>query len=259
MKVASFNANSIRARLGIITDWLEAERPDVLCIQETKVQDKDFPIEAIKEAGYYPVYCGEKSYNGVAVLGSSEPESVCVGFNGSGGNEAARLIRAVVCGVVVVNTYAPQGFHPLSEKFSYKLEWFARLKRYFEENFKPTDKLLWVGDFNVAPDDRDVYDPVGLSGEVGFHPKEKSALEEVRRWGFVDVFREHVTEGGHYTFWDYRIRGGVRGGRGWRIDHIWATTPLAKMCSRAWIDVGPRLRPKPSDHTFIAAEFDIEC
>ena len=156
-----------------------------------------------------------------------------------------------------MNTYVPQGTHPTSEKFLYKLDWFKRLREYFNERYTPRRRLVWLGDFNVAPTPIDVHDPKRLYGQVGFHPDEHAALEDLRKWGFVDVFRQHTPEAGQYSFWDYRAKDAVARGKGWRVDHIWATRPLAKKSVRSWIDVGPRLKERPSDHAPIMAEFEV--
>lgn len=255
-KVASFNTNSIRARLGLILEWLEKERPDVLCLQETKVEDKDFPLPAFTGLGYNAVFKGQKSYNGVAILSPHPLENVRTGAGDWAEAGEARLIEATVRGIPVVNTYIPQGRDPASEIFLYKIRWIRAMRDYFSGRFQPSDPLLWLGDFNVAPEPLDVYDPKRLLGRIGFHPEEHKALQHVRDWGLVDVFRRHVREGGHYTFWDYRVPRLLERNLGWRVDHIWATEPLAGLSRRAWIDVEPRRREKPSDHTFIAAEFD---
>lgn len=256
MKVASFNVNSIRARLGIVREWLASESPDVVCIQETKVADDSFPASALEDLSYNVVFCGEKSYNGVAILSPHGVEDVSIGFDGAG-SEGTRLISAVIEGIPVVNTYVPQGSHPLSEKFRYKLDWLERLYEYFDTRYSPEEPLLWLGDFNVAPGPLDVHDPVALAGQVGFHPDEQALLERLRQWGFVDVFRLHEGAGGHYTFWDYRVKDAVRKKVGWRVDHVWATRPLSDKSTRSWIDTSLRLMQRPSDHTVIAAEFDL--
>ena len=166
------------------------------------------------------------------------------------------VIRAVVRGVPVVNTYVPQGRSPDSEQFQYKLEWLARLRAFFERHYAPDRPLLWMGDFNVAPEPIDVHDPKRLEKHVDFHPQARQALEQVREWGFVDVFRQHhPDEPGQYTFWDYRVRDALDRGVGWRVDHIWATEPLAQKSTAAWIDVEARRAERPSDHTFLVAEF----
>jgi len=170
MKVASFNVNSLRARLPIVLEWLAKASPDVLCVQETKVQDADFPAGAFDEIGYRCAFKGQKSYNGVAILSRHPIEKVEYGLPDEPHDEP-RLIRAEVMGLPIVNTYVPQGYLPESEKFQYKLQWFARLRKYFQQNFSPQDALLWVGDLNIAPAAIDVYDPQTLLGHVCFHPQ----------------------------------------------------------------------------------------
>ena len=256
MKLASFNVNSLRARLPIVIDWLKANQPDVLCVQETKVQDDDFPAEPFNEIGYKYVFKGQKSYNGVAIFSKNEIHQASFGLDDEPKDEP-RLIRARVGKVNIVNTYIPQGFEPASDKFQYKLKWFDRLGRFFDANFKPTDLLVWVGDLNIAPEPRDVYDPQGLLGHVCYHRQVHKALEKVMAWGLVDCFRMHCDKDGQYTFWDYRMRGALSRNRGWRLDHIMATRPLADMCTNCFIDKDPRLQDRPSDHTPIVAEFDI--
>lgn len=255
MKIATFNVNSLRARLGIVTGWLEKESPDVLCLQETKVEDALFPAGELKEAGYSSVFRGEKGYNGVAVLTRGEVESFSFGFDGDG-EAGTRLLTVVYRGVTVINSYVPQGVSPRSDRFVDKLEFLTRLHDLMDDRFTPESPLVWTGDFNVAPAPEDVYDPDSLDGQVGFHPDERELMEEIRGWGFVDLFRLHNKNPGEFSFWDYRVRGGVEKNRGWRIDHIWATRPLADKCTSAWIDREPRLAEKPSDHTPVVAVLD---
>ena len=255
MKIATFNTNSIRARLKMVLNWLQKESPDVLCLQETKVPDKDFPVKAFEDMSYYSVFRGEKSYNGVAIVSKKPAEDVRIGFD-EYESEGTRLITARINNIPIVNTYVPQGFHPLSEKFREKLDWLQRLSDYFNEHFRPDKPLLWAGDFNIAPEAVDVYDPAHLEGQVGCHPDERAALRRLRQWGFTDVFRLHQPDQGHYTFWDYRLKNAVPRNLGWRVDHIWATGPLAEKSVRAWIDMGPRHAERPSDHTLVVAEFE---
>jgi len=255
MRIASFNVNGIRARLPVIIKWLADNQPDVLCIQETKVQDTDFPCDALEESGYKYVFKGQKAYNGVALLSRSPIKQVQFGFE-TEPREQPRLIKAEINRVFIVNTYVPQGYSPESEKFVYKLNWFERLRRYFEKHFSPKDAVLWVGDLNIAPEPIDVYDGQGLLGHVCFHPEVHKALKKVMNWGFVDVFRLHCKEGGQYTFWDYRLRESFERNLGWRLDHIMATKPLAEKSTACYIDRGPRGAERPSDHTPIVAEFD---
>jgi exodeoxyribonuclease-3 len=257
-KVATYNANSIRARMDLIIGWLEREHPDVVCVQETKVQDKDFPAEPIEEAGFHVVFKGQKAHAGVAIISRREAEDVAIGFDDGGEPDGPRLIRAVIAGIPVVNTYVPQGRSVSSEHFAYKLAWFDRLRDLFERHYAPDEPLLWMGDFNVAPQPIDIYDPQGLKGHVDFHPDAREALEKVRDWGFVDVFRRHhPDQEGHYTYYDYRARDPIERGVGWRVDHIWATEPLAEKSTASWIDLDARRAERPSDHTFLVAEFDL--
>lgn len=255
MIIATFNVNSIRARLPILTRWLKDAQPDVLCLQETKVQDNQFPVDDIRSVGYEPVFRGEKSYNGVAILSKTPFDEVFYGFDGKGADEGSRIITAWVRGVPVVNTYIPQGSDPASDKFQYKLRWFGRLKEHFARHFDPENPLVWLGDFNVAPEPIDVHDPVRLLGSVGYHPDEHAALADVKNWGFIDLFRKHCPDPGNYSFWDYRARDAVIRKLGWRVDHIWATGTLADRSTRSWIDVQPRLWDRPSDHTPVCAKF----
>lgn len=256
MKVASFNVNSIRARMEIVLEWLKNESPDVLCVQETKVVDDDFPLQPFRDIGYQVIFRGEKKYNGVAIISRHPFENVCYGFDDQG-LYGVRLISAEINRIPVVNTYIPQGYHPLSKQFREKIDWFQRLYDYFDQKFSPDNPLLWLGDFNVAPASIDVYDPEKLSGQVGFHPDEHAALQKFREWGFIDVFRMHQAGHEQFTFWDYRVRNAVKRKLGWRVDHIWATKPLAEKSVRAWIDMEPRLKERPSDHTPVAAEFRL--
>jgi exodeoxyribonuclease-3 len=256
MKIASFNVNSIRARLPIIIPWLEKNQPDVLAVQETKVQDEDFPCKDFDNVGYNYAFKGQKSYNGVAIFSKSPITNLQFGFDNEP-HDQPRLLRAQIGKISIVNTYVPQGYSPESEKFDYKLKWFDRLVKYFEKNFTPKDLVVWLGDLNIAPDPIDVYDPIGLLGHVCFHPDVHKALQNVMEWGFVDVFRMHNAEPGQYTFWDYRMRASFKRNRGWRLDHIMASQPLAQKCSACWIDKNPRQADRPSDHTPILAEFTV--
>lgn len=255
-KIASFNANGIRPRTPIILDWLKQNDPDVLCIQETKVQDPDFPEKPYQESGYYVAYIGQKSYNGVAIVSKAPLTDVRTGLRDNENIEEARFISGQTSnGIVIVNTYVPQGQQPDSEKFTYKLKWYERLLAHFRSNYNSETPLIWVGDLNVAPTSRDVYDPERLYGSVCYHPDEHKALEKLMEFGFIDIYRKHKPDEKEYTFWDYRIPNAVKRGLGWRIDHIMATRPVADISIDAWIDKSPRLLAKPSDHTFIVAEF----
>ena len=257
LKVATFNANSVRSRLEQVLDWLQREKPDALCLQETKVQDADFPAHDFVTAGYHVVFRGQKAHAGVAIASKEELRDVAFGLGDGGEPDEARLIRGTLHGVPVVNTYVPQGQSVDSDRFQYKLDWLARLRGWFEGNYSPRKPLIWVGDFNVAPEPIDVHDPKRLTQHVAFHPLVREALQRIEEWGFVDVFRKHHPESGHYTYWDYRVPSAVDRNLGWRVDHIWATRAVAVKCVSSWIDVEARRATRPSDHTFLVAEFTV--
>ncbi len=254
MKTATFNANSIRSRLPVLRKWLAEARPDVLCVQETKVQNADFPIEALEETGYNFVFSGEKKYNGTALLAKSEISDVGFGLD-SEPADPSRIITATVEDVTFINTYIPQGRSPDSDMFTYKLEWFRRLGEYISRNFTPDTNLLWMGDLNCATDDRDVHDPQKLWGSVCYCQEVIDAMKGVMEWGFTDLFRKFHSEGQMYTFWDYRLPNGFKRNLGWRLDYIMASPAMAERCRSCYIDREPRGWQKPSDHTFLIAEF----
>jgi len=256
--IATMNANSIRVRLDQILAFLAVHQPDVLAIQETKVQDEDFPVSPISEAGYHVVYRGQRSHAGVALITRVRASNVTCGLQDGDEPDEARLIRADVGDLALVNTYIPQGREIRSPHFTYKLNWFRRLRAFFERHFTPQTPLIWLGDINVAPEPIDVYAPKRLVRHVDFAPEARQAFRQVSDWGFVDVFRLlHPGEEGHYTYWDYRVRNSLERNMGWRIDHILATEDLAGRCTRAWIDRKARSADRPSDHTFLVAEFDL--
>ncbi len=256
MKIATFNANSVRSRLDAILAWLAEHRPDILCLQETKATDADFPALAFTQAGYHAEFRGEKSYNGVAVLSLEKPKRVLFGFDDGGPADESRLIHAQFGALHVINTYVPQGREIDHAMYAYKLEWFQRLKALFARRFTPRAKAVWLGDLNVAPEPMDVHNPERQARHVCYHEAVRAAFADTVGWGFQDVFRKHCPVPGQYSFYDYRTVGAVRKKMGWRIDHILATPPLARRSLRAGIDLEPRLREKPSDHTFMFAEFE---
>jgi exodeoxyribonuclease-3 len=257
MKIVTFNANSIRTRLDCVLGWMDANQPDVLCVQETKAQDADFPALAFVERGYHVAFRGEKSYNGVCIIARKKPDEVRFGFDDGGPADETRLVAARFGTLNVVNTYVPQGREIDHEMYRYKIEWFARLKRYMERHYSPRKRVVWVGDLNVAPEHMDIHNADQQTNHVCYHVDVREAFADALSWGFVDVFRKHHPEAGQFTFFDYRTPNAAKRGMGWRIDHILATPPLARRSLDAWIDLGPRLQPKPSDHTFLAAEFDV--
>lgn len=255
MKIATWNVNSILARLPHVTRWLEKESPDVLCIQETKCADEKFPSLDFKAIGYDCLIFGQQSYNGVAILSKAGCASVQRGYAEDDATAHSRLVAADVAGIRVVDVYVPNGQFVGSEKYQYKLGWMKRLRTFFDESYDPNTPVLLCGDFNVAPEERDVHDPRLWQNRILFSEPERAALQHIKDWGFTDTFRLHTEEAGHYSWWDYRA-GGFRRNLGLRIDHIWVSPPLAKRSTRTWIDKEPRGWERPSDHAPVVAEFD---
>jgi exodeoxyribonuclease-3 len=257
MKIATFNANSIRSRLDIVLSWLADHRPDVLCLQETKVVDSLFPAQPFTDAGYHVVFKGQKAYNGVAIVSRIKPAGVGTGLDDGGQPDETRLITAKIGPVRIVNTYVPQGRTIDDPMYAYKIEWFRRLKNYFERRFTPRMNLIWLGDLNIAPAGEDIHNADQQEKHVCYHVDARNAFEDTRAWGLHDVFRKHHPEPGQYTFFDYRTPGAVKRGEGWRIDHILTTRRLAAKSTDCYIDLEPRMKEKPSDHTFLVAEFAV--
>jgi exodeoxyribonuclease-3 len=254
LKIATFNANSIRVRMPILLDWLKKEQPDVLAVQETKVQDHEFPKDVIEAAGWQVVYHGQKSYNGVAFISKKPLEKVDIGFYKKA-DEQARFISGEYDGVRLYNTYIPQGNDITNEKYQYKLKYLADLKAYFQKNALNTMPALWMGDMNVARTEIDLNNPKGNKDHPCYHIDARNAFEAALNGKWTDLFREKVKEGGHYTFWDMRFPGAFERNAGWRIDLILATPPMVSRLQKIWIDTKPRGLEKPSDHTFLVAEF----
>jgi exodeoxyribonuclease III len=244
-------------RLPVVLDWLAANQPDVLAIQETKVEDALFPALMFEQAGWQVVYNGRRALNGVAIVSREKPAEVSCGFGDPGWTEDARLIAARIGPLTVLNTYVPNGTAVGSDKFTYKLTWLRRFGRYVAERFKPEDAVIWLGDINVAPAHVDVFDPERMAGKIGHHPEEIAALANVLSWGWVDLYRHLNGDKREYTFWDYRLPKSFERDLGWRIDHIYAPPALAAKCRSCEIDRAPRARDKPSDHTFVTAVLDL--
>jgi len=253
MKIATWNVNSIRAREERLLRWLAAAQPDVVCLQELKVTDDAFPMEAVRGAGYEAAVFGQKTYNGVAILARSEPVEVERGLGDDVDDPQARIITALVGGVRVASAYFPNGGELGSDKWTYKLEWMRRLRAWLDRRFKPSEPLALCGDFNVAPEARDVCDPAGWEETVLFHPDARKALAQVRAWGFADGFRLHHQEAGRYSWWDYRMLAFPKD-RGLRIDHVFLSEPLAKRCTGASIERNERKGKQPSDHVPVVVE-----
>jgi exodeoxyribonuclease-3 len=255
MKVASYNVNSIRARIDRVIAWMDAARPDVLCLQELKCEEKALPRDRFEAIGYRIEAVCQKTYNGVAIATQVPVSDVKVGLDDGEDDAQARLIAATVEGVRVLSAYVPNGQTVGSDKYAYKLAWMERLVRYLDRHHKPTEPLVLCGDFNVAPDERDVHDPVAWSTETLFHIDARNALEKIRTWGLVDTFRLHHADAGAYSWWDYRQLA-FPYNKGLRIDHVFATEPMARRCTAAWIDREARKGKQPSDHAPVFATFD---
>lgn len=254
--IATWNVNSIIARLPLALEWLAKRKPDVVCLQETKCVDERFPAEAFRELGYESASHGQPTYNGVAILARTEITEVVRGFPGEETlNEHKRLIEARVNGVRVISAYFPNGQSVGTEKYRYKLEWMSALRRYLDEQFETGEPLALCGDFNVAPEDRDVYDPNLWRGRILCSQPERDALTHIKDWGLHDSFRLHTREGGHYSWWDYR-QGSFRRNNGLRIDHVWISDGLLERCTACTIETEPRTWERPSDHTPVVAEFE---
>jgi exodeoxyribonuclease-3 len=253
VKIATWNVNGIRARVATVADWVTRKRPDVLCMQETKVVDDDFPFEELTRLGYVVKVSGQAGYNGVAIASRLPVSDVSTGLYDDPPEAERRVLSATVAGVRVVNVYVPNGKGVELPSFPEKLRWLERLRVTLDTREDPTRDLFLCGDFNVARDDRDVYDPVRLRGRLHFHPDEQRALGRVLDFGLSDAFRELHPEGGRYSWWDYR-GGDFRSNRGLRIDYTFVTRSLAARVISAEIDVEPRRLPKPSDHAPVLVE-----
>lgn len=237
-----------------VTRWLDDVKPDVVCMQETKCTDDKFPTLLFQERGYQCQLFGQQSYNGVAILTRMACETTHRGYPGDEGAQS-RLITTTVEGINIVNVYIPNGQAVGSEKYAFKLDWMNRLREFFDAHYDPSTPLLLCGDFNVAPEDRDVHDVRMWQGRIMFSEQERATLQHIKDWGFTDAFRLHEQAGGKFTWWDYRA-GMFRRNMGLRIDHVWITEPLVSRSVRSWIDMAPRTWEKPSDHAPLLAEFN---
>ncbi|MDR2780623.1 MAG: exodeoxyribonuclease III [Synergistaceae bacterium] len=260
LRIATFNVNSIKARLPIVGKFLSGGgAPDILCMQETKCQNADFPEDFFKGLGYKCAYSGMKSYNGVAVASLAPPDKLDAGFGDGGDTERdfARVLRARFGDLDVVCTYVPQGKEIGSPDYDYKLRFLERLRAMFDREYKPSGKLLWTGDINVVPTDIDVTHPENKRDHVCVCEEARAALSAVVSWGFVDVFRKHRPGPGEFSFWDYRIKGALEKNIGWRIDHLFATEVLADASVDVSVARELRAMERPSDHTAVTAVFDL--
>ncbi len=253
MKIATWNVNSLRVRLPHVLDWLAGQRPDVLCVQETKLSDADFPVDALRTAGYHVAFAGQRTYNGVASVGRKPLDDVLTDLPGLD-DPQRRVLAATVQGVRVINVYVPNGQAVGSDKYDYKLAWLRRLHAYIEQQLAEHKRLVLLGDFNIAPADEDVHDPELWEGQVLFSGPEREAFRGLLAAGLHDAFRKFDQEPGSFTWWDYRAAA-FRRNLGLRIDHILCSEPLFKRCTACVIDKKPRRLERPSDHAPVLAEF----
>ena len=254
MLLATWNVNSITVRTTHVLSWLERVSPDILCLQETKIVDEKFPKATFEAAGYQCAFHGERTYNGVAILSRLPVEFLQKGFVEEVTPAACRFIEAQIGQIRVLNAYIPNGQAVGSEKYLYKLSWLKSLKHHLEKQHDPKSNLVLCGDFNIAPENSDVYDPEDVGESVMCSEAERSALGLLRGWGLEDAFRKHNQDANEFTWWDYRM-GAFRRNMGFRIDHIYATRAATTACTRSWIDRLPRKEERPSDHAPLLAEF----
>jgi exodeoxyribonuclease-3 len=252
MKLATWNVNSINVRLPQLLEWLAAAQPDALCLQELKCEDAKFPAAELAAAGYASVASGQKTYNGVAILARSAPADVVAGIPGFA-DDQKRVLAATVEGLRLVCVYCPNGQAVGSDKYEYKLRWFAALRDYLAAELARHPRLAVAGDFNVAPEDRDVHEPKAWEGQVHVSEPERAAWRALLDLGLEDSFRLFEQPEKTFSWWDYR-RMAFRRNAGLRIDHVLLSAPLAQACRAAGIDMGPRKLERPSDHAPALAE-----
>ena len=255
MRIATWNVNSLNVRLPHVLDWLGVHRPDVLMLQETKLTDDRFPVEPLRDVGYHAVFSGQKTYNGVAILTREPPADVLRRFPGVTG-EQRRTIAATVAGVRVVNLYVVNGQATGSEKYAYKLEWMRQVTEHLRAELSGHARVVVAGDFNVAPEDRDVHDPEAWKDSILCSDAERDALRAITALGLTDTFRLFEQEERAFSWWDYRAAG-FRRNHGLRIDLILASGELARRCTSCRIDREARAKERPSDHAPVIAEFDL--
>jgi exodeoxyribonuclease-3 len=253
MKIATWNVNSLNVRLPQVVAWLAETQPDVLALQETKLVDDKFPVAALADAGYRAVFSGQKTYNGVAILSKRPAAEVVKDIPGLD-DPQRRVLAALYGDVRVLNLYIPNGESVVSDKYQYKLDWLDKLGAFVAAEIKRYPKLVIVGDFNIAPEDRDVYDPQLWAGKVLFSDPEREAFQGLLATGLCDTFRLFDQAEQQFSWWDYRMNA-FRRNMGLRIDHILASAPLCENCRSCVIDKGPRKNERPSDHAPVMAEF----
>ena len=253
MKIATWNVNSLKVRLPHVLDWMAANRPDVLALQETKLTDDAFPVEAIAEAGYRCVCSGQKTYNGVAILAKSQPVDPVTDIGGLD-DPQRRILAATVDGVRIINLYVVNGSEVGSEKYAYKLAWMEKVTAWIADELNRHERLVVLGDFNVAPEDRDVHDPEAWHERILCSTPERAALQKMFDLGLTDCFRRFEQPEQSFSWWDYRAAA-FRRNMGLRIDLILTSPAMAEACTACTIDVAPRRVERPSDHAPVVAKF----
>jgi exodeoxyribonuclease-3 len=254
LSIATWNVNSARARLPRIVDWLSSAKPDVVCLQEIKCLDEQFPREPIEELGYHIETFGQKTYNGVAILSKDTPDDVVRGFPDDEPGAQARAIAATIRGTRVLNLYVVNGKEVGDEKYDFKLRWLESLAQYVAAEFDMSDQVVLTGDFNITFDDRDIHDPDAWRDKILCSVPEREALAKIMKPGLVDAYRHFDEEPGKYTWFDFRTRGYQRG-NGLRIDHFLVSPPALEACTGVTIDLEERGQEKPSDHCPVVATF----
>jgi exodeoxyribonuclease III len=255
VRIATWNVNSLRVRLPQLLEWLGSRAPDIVALQETKLLDEAFPAAELRAAGYHSAFSGQKTYNGVAILTRTEPQAVLRDIPGYD-DPQRRVLAATVSGVRIVDLYVPNGQSVGSDKFLYKLGWLRAVRIWLRDEMAAHERLIVLGDFNIAPEDRDVHDPAAWVGSVHVSPEEREALQATLKLGLIDVFRKFEQPPGSYSWWDYRA-GAFQRNNGLRIDLLLASAALAERCSACAIDREPRRVDRASDHTPVVATFDI--
>jgi exodeoxyribonuclease-3 len=255
MKIASWNVNSLKVRLPQVLEWLASQQPDVLCLQETKQEDKNFPLAELNAAGYQCRFSGQKTYNGVAILSKHALQEPIVGIPDFA-DEQKRVLAATVNGVRIVDVYIPNGQSVDSDKYQYKLAWLQALTAWLASELKTYPKLALLGDYNIAPEDRDVHDPAAWTGQVLCSEPERAAFQALQALGLQDSFRLFEQPEKAFSWWDYRMNA-FRRNMGLRIDHILLSAPLAATCKAAQIDKEARKAERPSDHAPVLAELEL--
>ncbi len=255
MKLAAWNINSLKVRLPQLLDFLATRTPDVVCLQETKLTDENFPVAEIEAAGYQVVFSGQKTYNGVAILSRTPMSDICIGI-ANFDDELKRVIGATVNGMRVICVYCPNGQSVDSDKYVYKLAWFDALIAWLKDELDRYPKLALLGDFNIAPEDRDVHDPVAWEGSILVSEPERARFQALQALGLQDSFRLFEQPAKTYSWWDYRMLGFQRN-KGLRIDHILLTASLSQLCTSSIVDREMRKVERPSDHAPVVAEINL--